>query len=563
MWLKDDGCTKTIRSAWNSSSGPATMPLIAKKIKKCGELLTEWSLQSFGCVRKQIEDKGKKLTKAEESVALGVEDYEVVKRLKAELNELLDKESLMWQQRARTLFLKCGDRNTSYFHSKASHRFRRNKILGIRDSANAWCTDEKQIKDIASSYFLSLFASSQPSDLSDILSTDRNCWKREIIDEFFLPHEASMIMAIPLSQENSEDLVFWPRNSNGKFSVKSGYKLLMECDLVDYPTTSDLTLTKKVWNGIWSLQTPNRVKALLWRAGRDSLPTRANLKRRKLLNADSCTHCNLDKETSLHAIWSCPDLKSIWRAHFDWLIKDSWDCSSLLDIIQLCQAKSNLTDLFAMTASLIWLRRNQLRVGVTAIPVSQISAMAVDNLLEFRLASPPPPPRAAPIIRTVKWSPPPPGWLKINFDGAIFSSKGLAGLGAIIRNDKGLVMAAYTQSIPLPTSVEMVEVLAARSAIGFLRELHFDQVIVEGDSEVIINAINKGGSSSSSYGHIIRDIKLASSAFQNLAFSHTRRLGNKVAHKLARLACNFSQLHVWMEDVPPDIVSVYLSDLPE
>nr|POE60949.1 hypothetical protein CFP56_74244 [Quercus suber] len=249
--------------------------------------------------------------------------------------------------------------------------------------------------------------------------------------------------------------------------------------------------------------------------------------------------------------------------HFDWLIKDSWNCNSLLDIIQLCQEKNDLTDLFAMTASLLWSRRNQLRVGVAAVLVCRINSMAVANLLEFRLASPPPPPRAVPNICPVKWSPPPPGWLKINFDGATFSSKGLAGLVAIVRNDKGLVMATYTQSIPLPTSIEMVEVLAARSAIGFLRELHFDQVIVEGDSEVIINAINKGGFSSSSYGHIIRDIKLASSAFHNLAFSHTRRLGNKVAHKLARLDCNFSQLHVWMEDVPLDIASVYLSDLPE
>ena len=87
----------------------------------------------------------------------------------------------------------------------------------------------------------------------------------------------------------------------------------------------------------------------------------------------------------------------------------------------------------------------------------------------------------------------------------------------------GLVMAAYTQPIPLPTTVEMVEVLAARSALCFAKDLNFNKVIVEGDSEVIIKALNSGGLSSSSFGHIIMDINVMSSSFGNVVFSHTRR----------------------------------------
>ncbi|XP_030970311.1 uncharacterized protein LOC115990640 [Quercus lobata] len=153
--------------------------------------------------------------------------------------------------------------------------------------------------------------------------------------------------------------------------------------------------------------------------------------------------------------------------------------------------------------------------------------------------------------------------MKVNFDGATFSSKALAGLGAIIRNDQGLVMAAYTQSIPLPTSVETVEVLAARSAICLAKDLNFSKVIFEGDSEIIIKAINKGDLLSSSFGHILNDINLLSKSFQRVSFCHTRRLGNRVAHGLARMACNFSDYQVWMEDVPPDLYDVYCSDFPK
>ena len=124
-------------------------------------------------------------------------------------------------------------------------------------------------------------------------------------------------------------------------------------------------------------------------------------------------------------------------------------------------------------------------------------------------------------------------------------------------------MAAFSQPIPLPTSVETVEVLVAHSAVCLARDLNLGQVIFEGDAGVIIKAINSGGFSSSSFGHIIRDIKDLFSTFNKVSFSHTRRLGNRIAHGLACMACNFSSFQVWMEDVPPDVASVYLSDLPE
>lgn len=49
--------------------------------------------------RKQLEEKSKILEKVE-AVATTRVDYEVVRLLKVEVNEFLDKESLMWQQRS-------------------------------------------------------------------------------------------------------------------------------------------------------------------------------------------------------------------------------------------------------------------------------------------------------------------------------------------------------------------------------------------------------------------------------------------------------------------------------
>ena len=46
-------------------------------------------------MRKQLEEKSKLLEKAEFAAARGA-DYETVRLLRVEVNELLDKESLMW-----------------------------------------------------------------------------------------------------------------------------------------------------------------------------------------------------------------------------------------------------------------------------------------------------------------------------------------------------------------------------------------------------------------------------------------------------------------------------------
>ena len=302
------------------------------------------------------------------------------------------------------------------------------------------------------------------------------------------------------------------------------------------------------------------MKVLLWRAGLDALPSRTNLVKRRVSCDPICPSCGQEEESTFHALWSCPALVEVWSLHFAWLIRQTRSCSNFLDIVQMCCSRSESFAMFAIITSLIWTRRNRLRVGETPLPLQKINSVAFDSLQEFQEASLS---RCGPSLPpcSVNWSPPPVSWVKVNFDGALFKESDSAGLGVIIRNDLGQVMAASAQTIPLPTSVETVEVLAARNAICLARELQFNKIIIEGDSEVVIKTLNRSSASSTSFGHLIRDIKCAAAAFSEIKFCHTRRQGNKVAHAIARSACNFSPFIVWMEDVPPDILSVYSSEI--
>ena len=56
-------------------------------------------------------------------------------------------------------------------------------------------------------------------------------------------------------------------------------------------------------------------------------------------------------------------------------------------------------------------------------------------------------------------------------------------------------MASLTQQIPLPSSVIKVEVLATRKPLEFTIELDFDNITLEGDSEVLIKSLEIGRAS--------------------------------------------------------------------
>ena len=67
-------------------------------------------------------------------------------------------------------------------------------------------------------------------------------------------------------------------------------------------------------------------------------------------------------------------------------------------------------------------------------------------------------------------------------DGALFATDNIVGLGVVIRNEHGQVMASLFERIPLPSTVLEVEVLAARRGIELAVETGFRNIVLENDS---------------------------------------------------------------------------------
>ena len=93
------------------------------------------------------------------------------------------------------------------------------------------------------------------------------------------------------------------------------------------------------------------------------------------------------------------------------------------------------------------------------------------------------------------WKPLATHWYKVNFDGVIFYSVNSAGLDVVIRNCEGLVMASLSQLVHLRTMVIEEETLATRRALELAIELGFDNLVLEGDSKVLIKVLESRTSS--------------------------------------------------------------------
>ena len=116
-----------------------------------------------------------------------------------------------------------------------------------------------------------------------------------------------------------------------------------------------------------------------------------------------------------------------------------------------------------------------------------------------------------------------------------------------MRYSTGCVIGAKCERVSLPISPVVVEALA------FAKELCIFECSVEGNVEVIINAILTGDTKNPKYGHVIGDILVLATGLGLCNFSFVKCIGNSVAHFLARKAISGSELQVWIESTPDDI----------
>ena len=81
----------------------------------------------------------------------------MVRRLKREITELIDKANRMWFQRSKVLWAQNGDKNSKFFHVRATQRKRKDSIQKICDASGVWTSNPEDIAKCVVDYYQELF----------------------------------------------------------------------------------------------------------------------------------------------------------------------------------------------------------------------------------------------------------------------------------------------------------------------------------------------------------------------------------------------------------------------
>ena len=154
----------------------------------------------------------------------------------------------------------------------------------------------------------------------------------------------------------------------------------------DRAESSASSAGKKIWQALWNLKIPNKIKVFGWRACTDILPTRANLVWRRVIFDDKCPICLREFETTIHAIWECAAVQDIWTGSCRKLQKRSLVSTDMMQLMEyfIDMLTRKELELFWIQAWLTWNQRNHVVFGRNLMDPRNLNKRVEEYLTEYK-----------------------------------------------------------------------------------------------------------------------------------------------------------------------------------
>ncbi|XP_023891683.1 uncharacterized protein LOC112003714 [Quercus suber] len=292
-------------------------------------------------------------------------------------------------------------------------------------------------------------------------------------------------------------------------------------------------------------------------------PTKDNLFCRKITPDKICEVCGNFKETKDHVLWHCYPAKEVWKEVGLDTEKVMDKCPKFLDLVWYARNMKQWLEedirLMVMTAWGIWTNRNEVCHGKSRKPASVLARWINNYLEDYLMANHSTQPYKESTDAT--WQFPKPLWYKANMDGAVFAQHREAGVGVMIRDHYGAVVATLSKKLKAPLGALKVEAKAMEEAVSFTRNMGIRDCIFESESLTVVNAMLRLIDPPSAIANNVAGSLSLLPMFRAVSFSHVPRSRNKVAHTLAQVARGLSGLHTWVEETPGCIENLVSQDV--
>ncbi|XP_042980091.1 uncharacterized protein LOC122310272 [Carya illinoinensis] len=217
----------------------------------------------------------------------------------------------------------------------------------------------------------------------------------------------------------------------------------------------------------------------------------------------------------------------------------------------------------ALIVRLIWFRRNNLLHENSYSPPGLIIQAAKKEMKDFKEAT------GKPQINLVHnsdqtlslWKKPPENFYKLNWGTATDKGAAKVGIGAIIRDSNGQVIGSLQATRQLTSDQFTAESYALLIATTFSKEIGTTAVIVEGETQKVLNLLGSGATDWSQGGLLVEEAKAILNSCLSWSANLVNKEANKAASSLARNALVLYEDLCELEEISNCILSTVLSEM--
>ncbi|KAL6583519.1 hypothetical protein OROMI_005597 [Orobanche minor] len=318
---------------------------------------------------------------------------------------------------------------------------------------------------------------------------------------------------------------------------------------------------------VWNNSIPPKARIFLWRAFNNHIPTAANLRHHHIPTTSICSLCSDRWGSTEHCLFFCPKVSSIWKAsRFGNMVKKA----NGINIIDLAAAVwkewgAAEFELWGIMLWQVWLFVCRLlhpdeRTG--EIP-SEASCIALWEAYQAARPTYDPVDFMGVTLGDKNWRKPKRGRLRVDVDAHFNPSAGKFGVGVVVRNEYGELVAALAKPSQPSSNAMMAEIMAVIQGIQFCADFHFGPVEIFTDSVLVAKVMADQEEVKQLLPEVLSDlVRMACETFL-VGISHLYRSANEAAHCLASYAACNSNLFCWTADFPDWLEEISSRDMLE
>lgn len=185
-----------------------------------------------------------------------------------------------------------------------------------------------------------------------------------------------------LSHQNIEEELIWHFEKDDEYSVRSAYHLCMSKKVNKHPGPSNVQ-HQRLWHLIWKILISHKVRMLLWRAAKNILPTRGNLRKKGMHLDHSCPFCNDNMEIVEHIILNFEFARQVFFSSILGLrLQTDTELLSWLELTISRKDKWALQLVCSVVYNL-WRARNLLVFQSKTLSPIEVARMALNGVVDF------------------------------------------------------------------------------------------------------------------------------------------------------------------------------------